>query len=117
MGGRFITASVIREIRRRPDLAALCKRSDAEVRERGQQIPECLGHWRSEGREADIEQRYEMLGKARFEESIALHESVRALVIIKDKMIDFVHDQNWSAGWGASFDELAIHMVRGYETA
>jgi hypothetical protein len=32
-------------------------------------------------------------------------------------MIDFVHDQNWSAGWGASFDELAIHMVRGYETA
>jgi hypothetical protein len=58
-----ITASVVREIRRCPDLAALCKLSDAELRERGQQIPDHLGHWLSENREADIEQRYEMLGR------------------------------------------------------
>jgi len=125
-----IAANVLREIRRHPDLAALRKLSDVELRERGQQILEHLGHWLSEGHEAEIEQRYEVLGRARFEESIPLHESVRALTIIKDKMIDFVHDQGIAKTSvdlyaeeelerrvGRFFDELAIHMVRGYETA
>lgn len=125
-----IAANVILEVRRRPDLAGLRQLSDVELRERGQQILEHLGHWLSKGHEAEIEQRYEMLGKIRFEESIPLHESVRALIIIKDKMIDFVHDQGLARTSldlyaeeelerrvGRFFDELAIHMVRGYETA
>ena len=98
--------------------------------ERGQLILENLGYWLSAGREPEIEQRYEALGKARFEESIPLHESVRALAIIKDKMIDFVRDQGLARTSvdlyaeeelerrvGRFFDALTIHMVRGYETA
>jgi hypothetical protein len=84
---------VIREIRRHPDLADLCKLSDAELRERSQQILKHLGYWISAGHEAEIEPSYELLGKARFEESIPLHEPVRALAIIKNKMMDFVHYQ------------------------
>jgi hypothetical protein len=125
-----IAANVLREIRGHPELAGMRKLSDVELRERGQQIAEHLGHWLSAGHEAEIDRHYEMLGKARFEESIPLHESVRALAIVKDKMIDFVHDQGLAMTSvdvygeeelerrvGRFFDELTIHMVRGYETA
>jgi hypothetical protein len=125
-----IAANVIREIRRHPEMPHFQKLSDAELRERGQQILENLDHWLAAGREAEIGQQYESLGKARFEESIPLHESVRALAIIKDKMIDFVHEQGVARNsmdfyaeeelerrFGHFFDTLTIHMVRGYETA
>lgn len=121
---------MIREIRRHPDLADLCKLSDAELRERSQQILKHLGYWISAGHEAEIEPSYELLGKARFEESIPLHEPVRALAIIKNKMMDFVHyqgiartavdlyaEEELECRVGRFFDELTIHMVRGYETA
>jgi len=93
---------VIREIRRHPDLADLCKLSDAELRERSQQVLKHLGYWISAGHEAEIEQSYELLGKARFEESIPLHETVRALAIIKNKMMDFVHYQGIAMDGGGS---------------
>jgi len=125
-----IADRVIREIRHHPDMAHFHKLPDAELRERGQMILENLGHWLSAGQEAEIGHRYEALGKARFEEAIPLHESVRALTIIKDKMIDFVHEQGLyrtsvdlyaeeelERRVGRFFDTLAIHMVRGYETA
>lgn len=125
-----IASNVIREIRRHPDLADLQRLPDVELRERGQLILEHLGHWLSAGHQGELEQRYEVLGKARFEESIPLHESVRALAILKDKMIDFVHDQGLARTSmdlyaeeelerqvGRFFDILTIHMVRGYETA
>jgi len=126
----LISNNVIREIRRRPDMAHFHKLPDVELRERGQQILEHLGHWLEAGHETEIEQCYETLGKIRFEESIPLHESVRALAIIKDKMVDFVHEQGLTRTAmelyaeeelerrvGRFFDALTIHMVRGYENA
>lgn len=125
-----IAANVIHEIRHHPDLVHLHKLPDAELRERGQQILENLGHWLAAGHEAEIGHRYETLGKARFEESIPLHESVRALCIIKNKMIDFVNEQGatknsmelyaeeeFGRRVGHFFDTLIVHMARGYETA
>jgi len=57
-------------------------------------------------------------------------DGLAALAIVKDKMIDFVHDQGLARTAvdlyaeeelerrvGRFFDELTIHMVRGYETA
>ncbi len=125
-----IAANVIREIRRRPDLAAMRRLADAELRERSQEILENLGHWLSMGQEDEIAHVYEGVGKSRFEQGIPLHESVRALAIIKEKMIDFVHYQGFARTsldlyaeeelerriW-KFFDELNVHMVRGYETA
>jgi len=125
-----IATSVIHEIRRHPELVHLRKLPDAELRERGRQILENLDHWLEAGHEAEIAHGYETLGKARFEESIPLHESVRALAITKDKMIDFVSQQGFTKTSvelyaeeeferrvGRFFDMLVIHMVRGYETA
>ncbi len=125
-----IAANVIHEIRRHPDLVHLQKLPDAELRERGQQILENLGHWLAAGHESEIAHRYETLGKARFEESIPLHESVRALCIVKEKMIDFMNErgatrtsmelyaeEEFERHVGRFFDTLIIHMARGYEAA
>ena len=81
-------------------------------------------------REAELDREYEILGKTRFEEGVPLHESVRALYVIKDKMIDFVKEQGVKRDSmelyaeeelehrvGRFFDELVIHLVRGYEGA
>jgi hypothetical protein len=124
-----IAGSVIREIRHDPDLINLRKLPDAELRDRGQLILENLGFWLAANNEADIAQRYEALGKARFERAIPLHESVRALLVMKDKMIEFVSHQGLKTfvelyaeeeldrRVGRFFDVLVVHMVRGYETA
>jgi len=125
-----IASSVIREIHQHPDLVHLRKLPDAELRERGQQILENLGHWLTAGHEEEIGELYETLGRGRFEESMPLHESVRALALVKDKMIDFVHEQGLARTSmdlyaeeelerrvGRFFDALTIHMVRGYENA
>ena len=124
-----IANNVLGEIHKHPELAHIRSLPDAELRERGQMILENLGHWLS-GHEAELERRYEALGEARFEESIPLQESVRALAIVKHKMLDFVHyqgmattslnlyaEQELQRRVGRFFDELTIHMVRGYETA
>ena len=125
-----IAASIIHAIHDHPDLVHLRKLPDAELRDRCRLILENLGHWLGAGSEEEIARRYETLGKNRFEASIPLHESVRALCITKDKMIDFVRGQGLSRNSvdlyaeeelelrvGRFFDELVIHMVRGYETA
>ena len=125
-----ITTSVMREMRRHPDLAHFHRLPDAELRERAQLILENLGKWLSASYEAEIEQRYQALGRMRFEEGIPLHECVRALSIIKNKMLDFVHERQLNRTSlelyaeeelerrvGHFFDALTIHMVRGYETA
>ncbi len=125
-----IGTNVIDEIRHHPDMVHLRKLPDAELRERGQQILENLGHWLAAGFEMEIARRYENLGKARFEESIPIHESVRALTITKEKMFEFIDEQGiaktsmdlyaeeeFERRVGRFFDALIIHMVRGSEAA
>jgi hypothetical protein len=123
-----ITAAIVHEIRQHVDLSHMRKLPDVELRERGQQILEQLGNWLA-GAEPEITQRYEAVGRSRFEEGIPLHEPVRALCITKNKIIDFMTQQGPATSvelyaeeelerrLGRFFDELIIHLVRGYETA
>jgi hypothetical protein len=92
-----ITNRIIHEVRRRTDLNHLRKLKDVDLRNRGRQILAYLGHWLTAENEDQLARQYEEIGKTRFEESIPLHESVRALVIIKDKMIDLVREQGSSS--------------------
>jgi hypothetical protein len=125
-----ITNRILHEIRRHSELANMRKLQDLELRERGKHILGHLGQWLAAGKEEELARDYEAIGKTRFEESIPLHECVRALYIIKDKMIDFVKEQGLTKDSmelyaeeelenrvGSFFDELVIHMVRGYESA
>jgi hypothetical protein len=125
-----IATRILHDIRRHQDLPHIHKLEDLEFRERGRRILGHLGKWLGEAREAELDREYEILGKTRFEEGVPLHESVRALYVIKDKMIDFVKEQGVKRDSmelyaeeelehrvGRFFDELVIHLVRGYEGA
>jgi hypothetical protein len=123
-----ISNRILHDIRRHPELSHIRKLQELELRQRGRQILSDLGRWLAE--EEELAREYERIGNTRYEESIPLHESVRALYIIKDKMIDFVKDQvvtrdsmelyaeeELERRVGRFFDELVIHLVRGYEGA
>jgi hypothetical protein len=123
-----ISARALHDIRLHPDLSQIRNLQDLELRERARRILGQLGKWLAEDEE--LAREYEHLGDTRFEESIPLHESVRALFIIKDKMIDFVKEQGVKRDSvelyaeeelerrvDRFFDELVIHLVRGYEGA
>ena len=125
-----ITDRLIREIRRHPDLTHLRHLSEAELRERSQSFLANLGYWLAEDNEQDLAKQYEALGRSRCEESIPLHESVHALCLIKRTVIDFVDEQGIPPDalslyaeeelehrLSRLFDDLVIHMVRGYENS
>jgi hypothetical protein len=128
--GEEITVGVISSIRRQPELSHFGKLPDWELRQRGHEILQNLGHWLASGNEEKLAHEYEAIGKIRFEESVPLSESVRGLCLIKDKMIEFLDnqgiDQDALALYaeeqlerkvGRFFDVLVVHLVKGYETA
>ena len=125
-----ITDRLLRDIHRHPDLVHLRQLPEAELRERGQALLERLGYWLAEGNEEEMARGYEALGKARFDEGVPLHESIHALFLIKEKMIDFIGEQGFNPDplelyaeeeldrrVGRFFDLLVLRLVRGYEAA
>jgi hypothetical protein len=120
---------ILRDIGRQPNLQHLRGLPDAELRERGQKILEHLGDWLAADAE-EIWKREEELGKLRFEQSIPLSESIHALCIVKNNVIDFIEEQGiprdplglyaqeeMEHRLGQFFDRMIIHLARGYETA
>jgi hypothetical protein len=125
-----IWRNILRAIRHDPDVVQLNKLPEQELRERGQEILKNLSHWLTQGHEQSLAHEYEALGRERFEEGIPLHEPVRCLCIIRQKMIEFLDEQGaepdslqlyseeqFERRLGRFFDTLLIHLVRGYETA
>ena len=120
---------VLRGIWRRQDLSHIARLPEAELRERGRTIIEHLGEWLL-GNEEEIGKRQEAVGRLRFEQSVPLHESVHALCLIKNTVIEFIEEQGIPRDTiglyaeeelehrlGKFFDQLIIHLVRGYERA
>ena len=125
-----ITDRLLRDIHRYPELSHLRQLPETELRERSQNLLEHLGFWLAQGNEEELARKYEALGKARFDEGVPLHESVHALFLIKEKMIDFIGEQGFDPDAlelyaeeelirrvGRFFDLLVSRMVRGYENA
>jgi hypothetical protein len=125
-----ITARVIEQVRREPEMIHTRRLVESELREWGENLLHNLGHWLAARNETELGRHYEQLGKLRFEENVPLHELVRGLCIIRETMLDFVEEQvtakNTLALYeeelldrrlGRFFDLLTIHLVQGYETA
>jgi len=125
-----ITNRIMAEIRRDPDLTHLRTVTEGELRRRSNSIVKNLGHWLVGKNQEEMAKEYEAVGKRRFEEDVPLHEVVRALFFIKDKMVDFVGEQGFNLDAltlyaeeelerhiDRFFDVLVIHLVRGYEVA
>ena len=77
-----------------------------------------------------LRDRYRMLGSARFEESIPLHEAVMRLLLLKEDILDFVREQGlpmtamdlyvveeFDHRIEHFFDSAVYHVVCGYEDA
>jgi len=125
-----IISGVIARVRREPQMEHYRARVESELREWGQILLQNLGHWLTGGAGAEIGQRYEELGRQRFEADVPLHESVRCLCIVRERVLDFVEEhvvnksslelyaeEELDRRLGRFFDTLTIHMVKGYETA
>jgi hypothetical protein len=124
-----IVDRTLREISRQSDLAHLHRLPEAELRERTQVILEHLGDWLA-GNAEELGKKQEEIGRRRFEQTVPLHEAVRALCTVKNSVIDFIEEQGIprdSLGLyaeqelehrlGQFFDTMIIHLVRGYEVA
>jgi hypothetical protein len=125
-----IAARVIRAIRRHPDLENLAKRSDLDLREWCREILEQIGVLMSARKSEDVQRRFEILGRIRFEEQIPLHEAVLRLHILKDEIVGFIHErglpmtaiqlyaeEELELRIGRFLDEGVYRVVRGYEKA
>ncbi len=124
-----IAARVLRRLGRDSKLLELGRLPESELRERTREILRNLGNWMV-SREEDLANRYERLGRQRFEEGIPLHEVVYGLQVIRESMINYIRDQGLGStpleiyaeeelehGSDRVFDTIIYYFVRGYERA
>lgn len=127
-----ITGGTIRQIRSDPRLLHIRNLPETELREVGRNILKNLGHWLTANRQEQriVEEQYEGMGRVRFAESIPLHECVRSLQIVKQKVVEFMRDHEFAQSsvsiyaeeelehrLNEFFDDLVYHEVLGYEGA
>ena len=125
-----IANRLIAEVKKHPDLRTLASRPDLELREWCQDILQNLGPLLSAKKDEEMQKRFEVLGKVRFEENVPLHEAILRFQLFKDKIFGFIHEQGFPMSAmqlyaeeelehriGRFFDACVYHMVRGYEYA
>jgi signal transduction histidine kinase len=125
-----IAKRVIRDMRQHPDMQNLARKADLELREWCREILEQLGVLMSARKDQEVQRRFEVLGKIRFEEKIPLHEAVLRFHILKDHIVRFIHERGFpmtaiqlyaeeelEQRMGRFFDECVYRVVRGYERA
>jgi hypothetical protein len=125
-----IARRVISKLHRHPETPRLAGRSDAEIRGWCEDILSNLGGWLVIGSSEDARRHFEAGGGARFHEDIPLHEAVLRLQILKESVIDFVHEEWFPADTmqlyaeeelerrvSRFFDSLVYYVVYGYEKA
>jgi hypothetical protein len=124
-----LAAALVEKVRVHPDLSTLAKCSPVLL---GDWCAHQIGYLNSsllaEGKLN--EETYNSLGRLRFEESIPLHEAVLRLFLLKDTIVEFVHDQGFpltaldlyaqeeiEQRVSRFFDAAVYHVVCGYEQA
>src|SRR5689334_9094133 len=93
-----ITTTVLHQIRNDARLPRLRELPDTEIRDIGRMLLRNLGHYltASKAELRLLQEQFEGLGRIRFAERIPLHESVRALQMVKKKVIEFSRDHELS---------------------
>jgi hypothetical protein len=127
-----ITTAIIHHFRSEPRLHHISGLPETELRDIGRGILRNLGHWltASKAEQHMVEEQYEGLGRVRFAENIPLHECVRALQVVKHRVVEFMRDHEFSQSsveifaeeelehrLNDFFDDLVYHEVIGYEEA
>ncbi len=128
--GDQIIDRVAAQIRCEPEITHGKSIQDYELRGLGQDLLQHLGDWLSFGYKHDLSLRYERFGTLCYQQGIPLHEALRGLCLLREKMLDVAQENmisNSSVELYAEeeldrrlsrfFDSLAIHMARGFEEA
>ncbi len=68
--------------------------TDSELRSRARDLLSQLGHWLARRDEEQLAQRYESLGRQRFEDGMPLHEVVYKLQLLKRMVYEHARDQH-----------------------
>ncbi len=84
-------AQIAEEIRGDHRLPATHVLGDHEILGRARHLTENFGHWLA-AREAEIQGQLEPLGRARFDESVPLHELILCLQIVERKIVAFARE-------------------------
>src|SRR5690242_17078048 len=89
-----ITSAVLHQVRNDPHFSRIRELPDTEIRDIGRTLLRNLGHYLTAGKaeQRSLHEQFEGLGRIRFAERIPLHEAVRALQIVKKKVIEFSRD-------------------------
>ncbi|MGE5646116.1 MAG: hypothetical protein ACM336_10025 [Acidobacteriota bacterium] len=124
-----IAARVLRQIRADPNLVELRRLPEGELRERAREILQNLDEWLL-CPEEELAERYEALGRRRFEEGIPLHEVVYSLQLTRENMIQYLRDQalpetpldlyaeeELDRGSDRIYARMVYYVIRGYERA
>lgn len=127
-----ITTAIIHQVRSDSRLHHFSALPETELRDIGRGILRNLGHWltANKSEQRTVEEQYEGLGRVRFAESIPLHECVRAMQLVKQKVVEFSRDHEFAQSTveiyaseelehrlNEFFDDLIYHEVIGYEEA
>jgi hypothetical protein len=79
----------LRAIRQDQELANLAKLPDTELRECGRQILKNLSYWLAIGTNKNWDRFTRSIAKVHLAKSIPRHESIHAVLLMKNKMVDF----------------------------
>jgi hypothetical protein len=125
-----ISERILHRIRNDARLTHINTLTESELRRRAREIVLHIGDWLGASLDEPLARRCEMLGRQRFEEGVPLHEAVLVRFIIKEGLMEFVHDHAFietslelyaegelEKSVGHLFDRMIYHVVRGYEEA
>jgi hypothetical protein len=128
--GEEIIDRWLAQIRRDPNMPHTRSLMERELRDWPRDMLERLGYWLSGNNEKDLALRYERLGKLCVRDSLPLHETIRRMSMLREKILDFVQEHLTSNSsiqlfaeeelerrLGRFFDLLIEHVAIGYEDA
>jgi hypothetical protein len=123
-----LTESTVKKLQNNPRTHAYHKLSHHEMHERCYEVYHNLGLWLWEKSEEAIQARYNQLGKTRHGEEIPLSEVLWALVLMKDRLIEYLNStglvgsamelyqqQELDRLIGHFFDKAVCYTAAGYE--
>jgi hypothetical protein len=118
------------QISREPEMTHGKPIEDYALRGLGHDLVHHLGDLLSSGNGHDLARRYQRFGKLCYDQEIPLHETLRGMSLLREKMLDISQEnmisnssvelyavEELERSLGRFFDRLAIHIVRGFEEA
>lgn len=112
-----ITQRLVQAVRKHSDMQHLARRPEIELREWCQAILVNLGDLLSSKDLDEQRRRYRGLGQTRFEENIPLHEAVLRFHLLKDLIIEFIHEQGFPMNAMQLYagEELELRLMRFFD--